>query len=124
MRQNERLFNALPYELQNLMKVETDMFKKHLDDWLRTMPDTPKIDGYGASVPAISDSIVDQWVSPHLDLLLSRPERYKCTFRWSALNLDHRGAADRRYILSPRSATKLRVPEFRNHRVTASIPST
>ena len=56
----ERLFNALPYELQNLTDVETDMFKKHLDNWLRTIPDTPKIDGYGASVPAVSNSIVDQ----------------------------------------------------------------
>ena len=59
-RQMERLFNALPYELQNIMNVETDMFKKHLDDWLRTIPDTPKIDSYGASVPAASNSIVNQ----------------------------------------------------------------
>ena len=56
----ERLFNALPYELQNLTKVETDTLKKHLDNCLRTIPDTPKIDGYGASVPAASNSIVDQ----------------------------------------------------------------
>ena len=48
----ERLFNALPYELQNITNVETDTFKKHLDDWLRTILDTPKIDSYGASVPA------------------------------------------------------------------------
>ena len=59
-RQMERLFNALPYELQNITNVETDTFKKHLDDWLRTIPDTPKIDSYGASVPAASNSIVDQ----------------------------------------------------------------
>ena len=59
-KQMERLFNALPYELQNLTNVETDTFKKHLDDWLRTIPDTPKIDSYGASVPAASNSIVDQ----------------------------------------------------------------
>ena len=31
-----------------------------IDDWLRTIPDTPKIDSYGASVPAASNSIVDQ----------------------------------------------------------------
>ena len=48
------------YELQNITNVETDTFKKHLDDWLRTIPDTPKIDSYGASVPAASNSIVDQ----------------------------------------------------------------
>ena len=57
------LFNALPYELQNLTNVETDTFKKHLDDWLRTIPDTPKINGYGVSVPAVSNSIVDQYTA-------------------------------------------------------------
>ena len=59
-RQMGKLFNALPYKLQNLKNVETDAFKKHLDGWLRTIPDTPKIDSYGASVPAASNSIVDQ----------------------------------------------------------------
>ena len=52
-----KLFNALPYVLQNLKNVETDTFKKHLDDWLRTIPDTPKIDGYGVSVPALAGSV-------------------------------------------------------------------
>ena len=56
----DRLFNALPYMLQSLTDLETDTFKKHLDDWLRTIPDTPKIDRYGVSVPAASNSIVDQ----------------------------------------------------------------
>ena len=59
VRQMEWLFSALPYELQNLTNVETDTSKKHLEDWLRTIPDTSKIDGYGASVPAASNSIVD-----------------------------------------------------------------
>ena len=31
-RQMERVFNSLPYELQNLTRVERDTFKKHLDD--------------------------------------------------------------------------------------------
>ena len=65
-RQMERLFNALPYEIQNITNVETDTFKKHLDDWLRTIPDTPKIDSYGASVPAASNSIVDQCMTKWL----------------------------------------------------------
>ena len=52
--------NVLPYELQNIMDLEADTFEKHLDDWLRTILDTPKIDSYGASVPAASKSIVDQ----------------------------------------------------------------
>ena len=44
-KQVERLFNALPYELQNLTNIETDTFKKHLDNWRRTIPNISKIDG-------------------------------------------------------------------------------
>ena len=56
----ERLFNALPYDLQNMTNVTPDTFKKHLDTWLRGIPDTPRIDGYGASVSAESNSLTDQ----------------------------------------------------------------
>ena len=57
----ERLFNALPHKLQKLTGVKRDTFKKRLDEWLKGVPDTPKIDDYGASVGAESNSIVDQW---------------------------------------------------------------
>ena len=60
-RQMERLFNMLPHKLQKLTGVKTDTFKKRLDEWLKGVPDTPKIDDYGASVGAMSNSIVDQW---------------------------------------------------------------
>ena len=56
----ERLFNALPYELQNVRDVKTDTFKKHLDKWLRGIPDKPKIDNYGATVGAETNSITKQ----------------------------------------------------------------
>ena len=56
----ERLFNAIPYTLQCLTDVSPDTFKGHLDKWLRTIPDTPKIGNYGASVPAESNSLCDQ----------------------------------------------------------------
>ena len=59
-RQMERLFNALPYRLQNIRGVKTDTFKRHLDRWLRDIPDTPKIDNYGASVGAATNSITNQ----------------------------------------------------------------
>ena len=59
-RQMERLFNALPYRLQTITKVKTDTFKKKLDSWLMGIPDAPKIDDYGASVSAKTNSIVDQ----------------------------------------------------------------
>ena len=59
-RQMERLFNALPYWLQTVTDVKTDTFKKKLDKWLRTVPDTPRIDDYGASVGVSTNSIVVQ----------------------------------------------------------------
>merc|ERR1712228_1167815 len=59
-RQMERLFNALPYRIQKITGVKTDTFKKTLDEWLRDIPDTPKIDDYSASVGAETNSIVDQ----------------------------------------------------------------
>ena len=33
------------------------MFKKHLDRWPRDIPDTPKVDDYGATVWAETNSI-------------------------------------------------------------------
>ena len=59
-RQMERLFNALPYRLQTVTGVRTETFKRKLDEWLRTIPDTPKIDDYGASVGVSTNSLVDQ----------------------------------------------------------------
>ena len=56
----ERLFNAIPYMLQCILGHKQHTFKGHLDKWLRTIPDTPKIDNYRASVPAESNSICDQ----------------------------------------------------------------
>ena len=58
--QMERLFNAIPYELQNITGVRTETFKKHLDEWLSGIPDTPKIDDYGARVSAETNSVTQQ----------------------------------------------------------------
>ena len=59
-RQMERLFNAIPYTLQCKSGISADTFKGHLDKWLRIILDTPKIDNYGASMPAESNSLCDQ----------------------------------------------------------------
>ena len=59
-RQIERLFNALPYKLQTVTGVKTETFKRKLDEWLSTIPDTPRIDDYGASVGVSTNSLVDQ----------------------------------------------------------------
>ena len=47
----ERLFNTLPYEMQTITKV------KQFDRWLRSIPDTSKINDYGASVGTEMNSI-------------------------------------------------------------------
>ena len=56
----ERLFNALPYRIQKITGAKTDLFKKKLNEWMRDIPDTPKIDDYGASVSAETNSMIDQ----------------------------------------------------------------
>ena len=61
-RQMERLFNALPYRLQTVREVKVDTFKKHLDKWLKSIPDTPKLDDYGASVGAETNSIIHNFI--------------------------------------------------------------
>ena len=59
-RKMERLFNSLPSNLRNIQDVTKDTFKKHLDSWLMKIPDTPKIDDYGMTVAAESNSIIHQ----------------------------------------------------------------
>ena len=56
----ERLFNAMPYMLQCISGISSDTCKGHLNKWLRTIPDMPKIDNFVASVPAEIISICDQ----------------------------------------------------------------
>ena len=56
----ERLFNSIPQEIRNIEKKNVETFKKHLDKWLKTIPDTPRIDDYGSRVAADSNSIVAQ----------------------------------------------------------------
>ena len=59
-RKMERLFNILPIHLRRITGVKLETFKKELDKWLLKVPDTPKIDGYGATVAAESNSIWHQ----------------------------------------------------------------
>ena len=63
VRRMERLFNVISYDLQNMKNVSTHTFKRHIDIWLRSIPDAPKNYGYGASVPAESNSLTDQSTS-------------------------------------------------------------
>ena len=50
----------MPYKLQTVTGVKTETFKRKLDEWLSTIPDTPRIDDYGASVGVSISSLVDQ----------------------------------------------------------------
>ena len=56
----ERLFNSIPKEIRNIEEKNVETFKIHLDRWLKTVPDTPRIDDYGSRVAADSNSIVAQ----------------------------------------------------------------
>ena len=57
-RKIKRLFNALSYKLQTVTGVKTETFKSKLDEWL--IPNTPRIDDYGASIDVSTNSIVEQ----------------------------------------------------------------
>ena len=48
-RKVQRLFNCIPGWIRNLKKSEgcsVDKFKRHLDDWLKMVPDQPRSGGY------------------------------------------------------------------------------
>ena len=40
--------------------ISPDTSQGHLDKWLKTIPDTTKIDDYGVSLPTESNSICNQ----------------------------------------------------------------
>ena len=56
----ERLFNILPGRIRKITGTSTETFKKALDYWLRHIPDQPRIDSYGSSVAADSNSLLHQ----------------------------------------------------------------
>ena len=68
----ERLYNCLPPKLRNMEGKSTDTFKTHLDRWLRSVPDTPRIDNYGAGVGAETNSLTNQAAAQFLRQLWQR----------------------------------------------------
>ena len=54
-----KLFNCLPKEIRDLTNCSKDVFKKHLDNYLRTVPDEPQISGYTLFKRADSNSLID-----------------------------------------------------------------
>ena len=59
-RKTQRLFNSIPGYIRNITGVTTDTFKRHLDEWLKTVPDQPRVGGYSGKVAAESNSIQHQ----------------------------------------------------------------
>ena len=55
-----RLFNAVHKDIRGIKGVSLKTLKDKLDAWLSMVPDTPKIDGYGAMVAEDTNSIIDQ----------------------------------------------------------------
>ena len=55
----QRLFNTLPIELRNIHNCTVEVFKKRLDDYLKTIPDEPQIQGYTSQRRAESNSLLD-----------------------------------------------------------------
>ena len=54
-----RLFNAMPQHIRNKSQCSTEDFKGLLDEYLLTVPDEPRIQGYTAFCHAPSNSLVD-----------------------------------------------------------------
>ena len=64
-RKVERIFNSIPASIRNLTGVTTDTFKLHLDKWLKTVPDLPRIGKYSRWVAAESNNVQHQAVTLH-----------------------------------------------------------
>ena len=54
------LFNVIPKEIRDMQGVSLEIFKGRLDNWLRTVLDTPKLNGYAGMMAAGSNSLIDQ----------------------------------------------------------------
>ena len=62
-RRIERVFNSIPPKLRNLTGTKTETFKRHLDNWLKEVPDLPRIGKYSRWVAAESNMIQHQAVT-------------------------------------------------------------
>ena len=56
-RKMERLFNCIPGHIRDITKRPTEYFKKHLDEWLKGVPDQPKCGTYAGMAVGVSNSI-------------------------------------------------------------------
>ena len=64
-RKIQRISNCIFDSIRNLIGIKTDTFKRHLDKWLKIVPDQPKCGGYSERVAAESNSIQYQAASDH-----------------------------------------------------------
>lgn len=68
----ERLFNVLPSEIRDLHEISTEIFKRNIDTWLKTVPDEPRIDNYALCVVAEKNSKINQ--ARHVCYMLILPK--------------------------------------------------
>ena len=57
----EGLFNAMPKELRNMQVVSLKTFKDRWNEWLRTIPHTPKLDRIKNQYDAKHCEQIDSW---------------------------------------------------------------
>ena len=62
-RRVQRLFNSIPGKIRNITNVTSDTFKRHLDEWLKKVPDQPRGGGYSQRVAAESNNVQHQAVT-------------------------------------------------------------
>ena len=56
----KRLFNRLPKPIRNITNCRPHTFKIHLDMYLKTVPDEPRVPGYAQFSPVTTNSLIDQ----------------------------------------------------------------
>lgn len=54
-----RLFNKMPACIRNMSYCKIDKFKSELDNHLKTLPDTPLVQGYQKYCARVSNSLLD-----------------------------------------------------------------
>ena len=63
-RRVQRLFNSIPGKIRNITDVTSDTFKRHLDEWLKKVPDQPRGKGCSKLVATETNSVLHQTMTP------------------------------------------------------------
>ena len=61
-RKMEKLLNCISGHIRDITERPTEYFKKHLDEWLKGVPDQPKCGAYAGMAVGESNSIDVQYI--------------------------------------------------------------